>query len=180
MPAMSCTSPPAGAQAFTDDAAGELTTDNGFTQDLQCIGGALLDGVGCVPNTCGTAPTGAVTYTYDANGDRTATTPTSGDAAAYAYNGLRQLTQYQLGVGSATTYAYDGDGLRVSKETAGVVTASSWGDTSTLPQLLQESTGSSTTSYIYGPNGEPLEEVVPSGVKANRAMQTWLGHRHSQ
>ncbi|MGC1184679.1 MAG: RHS repeat-associated core domain-containing protein [Candidatus Dormiibacterota bacterium] len=36
-------------------------------------------------------------------------------------------------------------------------------DSGSLPLLLQETTGSDTTSYVYGPTGLPLEEVLPSG-----------------
>ena len=70
---------------------------------------------GTSSNTCGTAPTGATTYTFNTNGDRTATTPSSGSATAYTYSSLDQLTQYQLGSSTATTYAYDADHLRMSK-----------------------------------------------------------------
>lgn len=99
----------------------------------------------------------------DANGDRTATTPSSGSAWAYTYDALNQLTQSQLGGGTATTYAYDGDGLRASKTTGSTTTSFAWDDAGSLPLLIEETTGSNVTTYVYGPTGQPLEEILPGG-----------------
>jgi RHS repeat-associated protein len=62
----------------------------------------------------------------------------------------------------AATYTYNGDGLRVTKTIAGVTTRYLW-STDQVPLLLQETTGSNTTSYIYGPDGRPIEQVTPAG-----------------
>ena len=159
-----CTSTP----TYAYDSADNVTTNNGKTQAFGTTN-ATADQLcwsvsGSSSNACGTAPTGATTYTYNTNGDRTAMTPSSGSATAYTYNSLNQLTQYQLGSGTATTYAYNGDGLRVSKTTGSSTTAYNWSDSGSTSALLEETTGSNTADYVYGPMG-PIEEILPSGSK---------------
>ena len=158
-----CTSPPTGAIPYAYDSAGNLTTNNGSTQTFNAGDELCWSVSGSSSNGCGAAPTGATTYSYDSNGNRTAATPSSGSASSYTYNGVNELTQYQLGSGTATTYAYDGNGLRQSKTTGSTTTNFLWDESTSLPLLLQETTGSSTTNYVYGPTGLPLEEVLPSG-----------------
>ncbi len=108
-------------------------------------------------------PARATTYEYDANGDRTAVTPTTGTPAAYSYNTADQLTEYQLDGGTPTTYTYDGHGLRMSEATGSATTTFICTDTGSVALLLQETTGAGTTSYVYGPAGSPIEEILPSG-----------------
>ncbi len=158
-----CSSPPSGATAYAYDPAGNLTTNNGTTQSYNAGDELCWTVSGTSSNGCSTAPTGATTYSYDASGNRTATTPASGSASSYTYNGTNELTQYQLGSGTATTYAYDGDGLRQSKTTGTTTTQYLWDESASVPLLLQETTGSNTTDYVYGPTGLPLEEILPSG-----------------
>src|SRR4030042_253485 len=60
-----------------------------------------------------------------------------------------RLVQSAVG-GPASAYAYNGDGLRVSR-TVGSATASYvWDVGSALPVVLQETAGGQTTYYVYG------------------------------
>jgi RHS repeat-associated protein len=98
-------------------------------------------------------------YAYDQLGERTAATPTGGAASTYAYNQAGRLTTYTPATGSATTFGYNGDGLRVSATTGSTTSHFTWDQTSSLPLSLTDG----TNSYIYGPNGVPVEQVSQSG-----------------
>jgi RHS repeat-associated protein len=158
-----CGSAPSGADTYGYGDAGNLTDNNGTAQSYNTGDELCWTYDGSSGDDCGTVPTGATTYTYDADGNRTATTPATGSATAYTYNGADQLTGYELGTGLSTSYAYDGQGLRESKTTSATTTTFLWDESASIPTLLEETTGSNTTSYIYGPQGLPLEEILPSG-----------------
>jgi RHS repeat-associated protein len=158
-----CSSPPSGARAYSYDSAGNLVDDNGVTQKFNAGDELCWTYSGSSSNACGSAPSGATSYTYNNNGGLTAITPSSGSATALTYNGANELTQYQLGSSTATTYSYDGDGLRQSKTTGSTTTDFLWSGAGSDQPLLQEKTGSNTTSYIYGPTSAPLEEILPGG-----------------
>jgi hypothetical protein len=49
-----------------------------------------------------------------------------------------------------TTYTYNGDGLRISRSSGGTTTTHAWDVAAGLPQVLQETTGANTKSYVYG------------------------------
>ncbi|HUP70392.1 MAG TPA: RHS repeat-associated core domain-containing protein [Acidimicrobiales bacterium] len=57
------------------------------------------------------------------------------------------------------TYAYNGDGLRISKSVARLTTAFAWDLSGGLPMMLKEN----STYYVYGPGGTPLERIDSSG-----------------
>jgi RHS repeat-associated protein len=59
---------------------------------------------------------------------------------------------------------YGGSGLRMSKTTGVTTTTFSWVESGQQPLLLQEQTGGGATSYIYGADGAPLEQIAPSGI----------------
>ena len=67
--------------------------------ELQRRRSALLDGEReqCAMR-CSTAPTGATSYAYNAEGDLTTMTPASGSATNLGYNQANQLTSYGPGV----------------------------------------------------------------------------------
>ncbi len=93
-------------------------------------------------------------YGYDGIGDRVSTTPPSGTAASYSYNQLGQMVgATPAGSSTRTAFAYNGDGLRMSKTTNGSTENFTW-DTNSSPQLLVDS----TTNFVYGPNGSVLEQ----------------------
>jgi RHS repeat-associated protein len=97
------------------------------------------------------------TYAYSGLGERTQQTPTSGPATTYAYN---QAGELRSAAGAATaTYSYDGDGLRTSKTNAGSTSNYAWDESSSLPLLLSDG----ATSYIYGPDNTPLEQITSAG-----------------
>jgi RHS repeat-associated protein len=54
------------------------------------------------------------------------------------------------------SYAYNGDGLRMSKTASGTTTPFSWDLAEGLPLLLSDG----TTNYIYGLDGQPLEQIT--------------------
>ncbi len=156
------------AYTYAYDSAGNLTTNKGSAQAYNTKNELCWTYAGASSNGCASPPAGATMYSYNSNGDRTGVS--SGES--YQYNSLDQLCWAYAGSSSngcasppsgATTYAYYGDGLRASKAVAGTTTTYTWDDASSIPPLLQETTGTSTTSYVYGPNGSPLEEILPSG-----------------
>ena len=108
---------------------------------------------------CASPPTGATTYTYNANGDRTATTPSTGTASNYSYNQQNELTGY-TGPGGTATYTYDGQGLRSTKTVGATTNTFTWDD-SQVPNVLSDG----ATSYIYGPDGAPIEQIGASGTQ---------------
>ena len=61
--------------------------------------------------------------------------------------------------GSVTArYSYDGDGLLASRTVNGVATSYTWDLSQASPELL----AAGPTSYIYGPDGQPVEQVTGS------------------
>jgi len=51
--------------------------------------------------TCGSPPAGATGYTFDGNGQRTATTPATGTASNYTYDQAGRLTTATTPAGPA-------------------------------------------------------------------------------
>ena len=93
------------------------------------------------------------TFTYNAAGDRTAVTA-NGATVNLGYDQANRLTNMTGGI----SYSYDGDGLRTSKTVAGTTTQFAWDESGTLPLLLQDG----STYYIYGPDGQPIEQITGS------------------
>jgi RHS repeat-associated protein len=58
-----------------------------------------------------------------------------------------------------TKYTYNGDDLRMTQTTSAGTSGYGWDSTSSVPQLLTDS----TLSYIYGPGGLPIEQVDAAG-----------------
>jgi len=91
------------------------------------------------------------TYGYDKDGNRTSMTPSSGPATTLAYDQANRLTS-DAGVAA---YAYNGDGLRMSKTVNGKTTRFAWDQSRSLPLVLT----SGATNFIYGPGGQPIEQI---------------------
>lgn len=104
--------------------------------------------------TAAVPPNVQVSYGYDQQGNRTSVSVTGGPSTTLSYDQANRLTGY----GSSATYAYNGDGLRASKTVDSTTTTFAWDQSSAVPLLL--SAGS--TSYLYGPGGEPIEQVTGS------------------
>ena len=104
------------------------------------------------------------TYTYNEVGERTKTTPATGAATTYEYNQAGDLIGVSRPKEGSTpaiedTYTYNGDGLRIAKTASSVTTYFAWDVAESLPLVLSDG----TSSYIYGPAGEPTEQVSTGG-----------------
>ncbi len=104
-------------------------------------------------------------FTYDNKGNRTLQNPFGGlgHIVGYTYDQANRLTKYQMDSGTVWTYGYNGDGLRTSKSnnSPGTTEYFTWDIAAGLPLLLQDG----SASFVYGPGGMPLEEVVNSDGK---------------
>ena len=86
-------------------------------------------------------------------------------ATTYEYDQAGNLTAVERAkVGEtpaiAESYAHDGTGLRASQTVSGVSTDLVWDQTEDLPLLLTDG----QASYIYGPNGVPIEQITSAEV----------------
>jgi RHS repeat-associated protein len=106
----------------------------------------------------------SLTYTYDELGERTKTKPASGPATTYGYDQAGDLTSVERPKEGEVseikdTYAYNGEGLRASQTIAGTTTYMAWDSNEGLPLILSDG----TNSYIYGPDGLPVEQISSGG-----------------
>ena len=83
---------------------------------------------------------GGVSYGYDNNGNQT-----SRASDTFQYDHDNRLTQTVIG-GVTSSYAYNGDGLRVSQTVGASTTNYTWSIASALPVILQDD----DNSYAYG------------------------------
>jgi RHS repeat-associated protein len=97
------------------------------------------------------AGTAQTSYGYDTQGNRTSATLTGHPATSLGYDQANRLTSY----GTTASYAYDGDGLRMSKTIGTVTTAFSWDQSGSTPKLIE----AGSTDYVYGPGGLPIEQI---------------------
>lgn len=139
-----------GATAYEYDTANDLTKigSNKYTYDKA--------------SELETGP--SLKYTYNELGQRTKTTPTTGPATTYGYDqsgNLISITRPKEGSTAKIedTYAYDGTGLRASQTITGTTSYLAWDTAEKLPLLLNDG----TNSYIYGPNGQPIEQINSGG-----------------
>jgi RHS repeat-associated protein len=91
-------------------------------------------------------------FAYNLRGDRIMEEPTAGGIRALTYDQADRLT----GMGSDVSYAYNGDGLRTSKTVSGVTTNEVWNEAEDLPEPLE----AGSTNYVYGPGGQPIEQIT--------------------
>jgi len=82
-----------------------------------------------------------VEYGYDDNGNQT-----SRGSDTFDYDHEDRLTEAVIGE-ATSTYAYDGDGLRMSRTAGGATTNYVWDVNAGLPVILQDSLDN---SYVYG------------------------------
>lgn len=90
-------------------------------------------------------------FTYDYRGNRIFK-QSFDSLVEYRYDLANRLIE----VGDDVSYAYDGDGMRVGKTVAGSSTHFVWNQVEEVPELLQEG----STEYVYGPEGEVIEQVT--------------------
>jgi len=97
-----------------------------------------------------TASGTTATYSHNAAGDQTTATATSG-TTSMTYDEANRLVGF-----NATAYAYNGDGLRMSKTVPGSQPEQfTWDVSGTQPLALADG----TNYYVYGPGGIPLEQL---------------------
>ncbi|MFE9421729.1 RHS repeat-associated core domain-containing protein [Kitasatospora sp. NPDC006697] len=108
--------------------------------------------------SCAQPPSGATTFGYDSQGNRTART-TGTAVSTFGYDQAGHLTSVKTPSASAT-YQYDGSGLRTSKTVGGATDSFTW-DSGSVPRLLTDS----TTTYLYGPGGLPIEQITAGGTQ---------------
>lgn len=130
----------------------------GATQKFDAAGQLCWASTTTSPNPCTSTPTGASSYTFNADGERTHTTPSAGTASSFAYNQPGELTAAATSAGTGS-YTYDGTGLRASKTTDGATTHYTWGNLGGVDVLLTDG----TTDYLYGPSGSPIEQTGSTG-----------------
>jgi RHS repeat-associated protein len=104
------------------------------------------------------------TYAYDELGERTKTTPEKGGATTYGYDQAGNMISAERPEKEsipkiADSYAYNGEGLRASQTISGTTTYMAWDLAEGLPLLLSDG----TNSYIYGPEGLPIEQISSGG-----------------
>ena len=161
----------AGSNSYGMDAADQLTSlplpgGNNAAQNFDAAGQLTSASVGGGP----------ITYTFDTAGNRLSSSGPNGLTRSYTYDQLNRLSGF-AGTRANTwfparsfTYAYNGDGLRMSKNIDGVQsTTYAWDAAEGLPELLQDG----STSYVTGPGGLPLEQIA--GGKASYYQADQLG-----
>ena len=99
-------------------------------------------------------------YTYNEEGALTKTTPTKAAATTYGYDqagNLISVSRPEEGgtKGVSDTYTYNGEDLRASEGTKYMA----WDVAEETPQILNDG----QNSYIYGPNGLPIEQINSEG-----------------
>jgi len=115
-----CSAAPTGATAYAYDAADNLVTDGAATQAFNPADELCWSTLGASSSPCGSPPAGATTYTYDARGNRRAVAPAGGGQIVLGYDQAKRLMSWAGP--TVATYAYDGQGLRMTKTVAGLRT----------------------------------------------------------
>ena len=162
--------------SYTHDAASELTSVSpigGSTTDFSYNADGQLCWTGASTGTCSSPPSGATTFSYSTAGERLSTTPSVSNPTTYGWDQAGNLVCETAPNASSyscsnqhstvtTTYAYNGDGLRISDTPAGGSAQQfTWDVSGSVPQLLEDG----TSYYLYGPNtgSGPLEQISISG-----------------
>jgi RHS repeat-associated protein len=105
-----------------------------------------------------------MTYAYNAAGQRIAATPAHGPATTYGYDQAGNLIAVRRPASGHEpaindSYTYGSDGLRSSQTIDGRTSNLTWDTAEELPLLLSDG----TNSYIYGPDGLPVEQISNTG-----------------
>jgi RHS repeat-associated protein len=105
------------------------------------------------------------TFAYDPNGNRASRTDKNNVVTSYGWDQANRLTSF----GSSATYAYNGDGLRMSKTVSGTTTQFVWD----LAEGLALTISAGAVSYVTGSDGLPLEQI--SGTTVSYFHRDQLG-----
>jgi RHS repeat-associated protein len=100
----------------------------------------------------GSTQTQKYTFSYDANGNRTQRTDINSASTAYVWDQASRLTS----AGTTATYAYNGDGLRMTKTVSGTQEQFAWDLAEGLPALIRDG----NTDYITDDSGVPIERIA--------------------
>ena len=92
------------------------------------------------------------------NNEATIAVGTNGDIDIYNSAGTTDVLVDVLGY-YGSNYTYNGDGLRMTKTINGTVSTFTYDTTQTNPLVLEDG----ANAYVYGPSGEPVEQVSTSG-----------------
>jgi RHS repeat-associated protein len=165
------------AASYTYDAASQITsvtpsgssaTDFSYNTDGQLCWTASSTG------SCSSPPGGATTFSYSSAGERlNSQPPSSGHPTTYGWDQAGDLvcetkpnsSSYSCSSPNSTvtsTYAYNGDGLRMSDTPAGLASQQfTWDVGGSVPQLLEDG----TNYYLYGANvgSAPIEQISITG-----------------
>jgi RHS repeat-associated protein len=135
------------------DAADEITGVTGTASTTMTYDAAGQ--IGSFVTTSGGNTTQNLSYTFDAQGNRSQVTDNLAQTSTtLAYDQANRLKSY----GATATYQYDGNGLRSSKVVSGTTTNYAWDLSGGLPLMIL----ANNTDWIYGPGGVVLEEIVPT------------------
>ncbi len=124
-----------------------------------------------------TRPTSAqINFTSGAvdNNEVTVGIGTNDDISIYNSSGSTNVLVDLLGYYTptpATTFTYNGDGLRTGVTVGGNTSTESWDTTTSTPAILSDE----TSDYIYGPNGEVVEQLNASANTPLYLVQDQLG-----
>ena len=169
----------AGYTYNADSQVASTTPTGGSATNFSYNADSQLCWTGSTSAACGSPPSGATAYSYNTAGERASSTPSGGTPTTDGWDQAGNLTcetapnssSYSCAspnAGSTTTFAYNGDGLRMSEVPAGGSTQQfAWDVGSSTPNLLQDG----TNYYLYGPNvaSAPIEQITVSG-----STPTWL------
>lgn len=110
-----------------------------------------------------------VTYTYDANGNRTQMTAGVGNATGYQYDALNRLTQLTDRAGAIFGYGYDAVGRPTSRTAPnGVATTYQYDGLGRLTRLKHAKGAATVADYQYqlNPVGNITQLTEPAGAHA--------------
>jgi RHS repeat-associated protein len=122
---------------------------------------------------------GATRYTYDADGNRVTAT-IGGATTTYTYDDANYLTGIAKGT-TSSSYTYNGDHVRVGSKVNGVTTRDLVDLAAPLSTVLQQTTGVTTTNYLYGDgllgqdNGGSLQFLLPDALGSVRLVTNGSG-----
>ena len=176
--------------SYTYDAASELTSvtpTGGSTTDLAYNTDGQLCWTATSTAACSSPPSGATQFTYSTAGERLSTTPSGLHPTTYGWDQAGNLvcetapnsSSYSCSSpnsAATTTFAYNGDGLRMSDVPAGGSSQQfTWSVSGSVPQLLEDG----TNYYLYGPNvgSAPLEQIGISGSTPSYLISDTTGVR---
>ena len=146
------------------DAAG---LDRGVTYTTLTDPTTLPTGASATYDTAGeltSSTKGSTTtaFSYDSIGARTKAAPSTGPTTTLGYNALGQMTSAKSTAatgplsGTGVGFTYGATGIPVGKTTnTGTMSTLVWDTTGADPELLADG----TTAFLYGPNGEVVEQV---------------------